>query len=72
MSRICKITKKKTIFGNKRSHAMNARRRKFKPNIQKYKLWVPIIKRFVSIKISTKGIREINKKGIDKVFKNYF
>ncbi|WP_343190001.1 50S ribosomal protein L28 [Buchnera aphidicola] len=72
MSKICKITKKKTIFGNKRSHAMNSKRRKFKANIKKHKFWIPNIKKFVRIKISTKGIREINKKGIEKIFKKYF
>ncbi|BGI51304.1 MAG: 50S ribosomal protein L28 [Buchnera aphidicola (Ceratovacuna japonica)] len=72
MSKICKITKKKTMFGNKRSHAMNAKRRKFKSNIHKHKFWVPSINRFIKIKTSTKGIRLINKKGIDAIFKKYF
>ncbi|WP_343154838.1 50S ribosomal protein L28 [Buchnera aphidicola (Pseudoregma panicola)] len=72
MSKICKITKKKTLFGNKRSHAMNSNRRKFKPNIHNHKFWVPSINKFIKIKISAKGIRQINKEGIEKIFKNYF
>ncbi|WP_343188272.1 50S ribosomal protein L28 [Buchnera aphidicola (Ceratoglyphina bambusae)] len=72
MSKICQITKKKTMFGNKRSHAMNSTKRMFKANIQKHKFWIPKIKKFIKIKISSKGIREINKKGIDYIFKKYF
>ncbi|QJC33853.1 50S ribosomal protein L28 [Enterobacteriaceae endosymbiont of Donacia provostii] len=67
MTKICQITKKKTIKGNKRSHAMNATKRKFLPNIHYHKFWLAKEKRFIKLKISSKGIRLINKKGIENI-----
>ncbi|OQM34061.1 50S ribosomal protein L28 [bacterium endosymbiont of Pedicinus badii] len=65
MSKICIITKKKPLFGNRRSHAMNATKRKFFPNLQVRKFWSSEKNRFFKIKVSTKGIRIIDKKGFD-------
>ncbi|NIH16744.1 MAG: 50S ribosomal protein L28 [Buchnera aphidicola (Periphyllus lyropictus)] len=70
MSRKCKITGKKTIFGNNRSHALNATKRKFKINLKTHKFWIKKEKKFIKLKLSTKGIRLINKKGIENVLKN--
>jgi len=64
MSKICQITKRKSMTGNNRSHAMNATKRKFFLNLKMHKFWIPSEKRFIKLKISTKGIREIEKKGI--------
>ncbi|QJC33447.1 50S ribosomal protein L28 [Enterobacteriaceae endosymbiont of Donacia clavipes] len=72
MTKICKITGKKTIKGNNRSHAMNATRRKFLPNIHYHKFWIEKKKKFITLRISTKGMRLINKKGIENInFYNY-
>ncbi|CAL4318497.1 50S ribosomal protein L28 [Buchnera aphidicola] len=70
MSKICQLTKKKSMFGNKRSHALNSSKRRFYPNIKKKKFWSFDKKRFVKLKISNKGTRIINKKGIDTILKN--
>lgn len=72
MSRICRITGKKPMNGNKRSHAMNASKRWFKPNIQTHRFWSDRTNRFLSMRVSTKGIRLIDKYGIDRFLSIYF
>lgn len=67
MSRICQVTGKKPLVGNNRSHAMNATKRRFLPNLQTHRFWVESEKRFVKLRISAKGMRTIDKKGIDAV-----
>ena len=67
MSRVCQITGKRPIVGNNVSHANNKTKRRFLPNIQEHKFWVEAEKRFVKLKISTKGMRIIDKLGIEKV-----
>ncbi|CAL4318405.1 50S ribosomal protein L28 [Buchnera aphidicola (Pterocallis alni)] len=69
MSNICTITKKKSMFGNNRSHAMNATKKKFLPNLQYKKFWHSKIQKFIKLKVSTKGIRIIDKKGIEYFIK---
>ena len=70
MSRVCQVTGKKPMFGNNVSHAKNKTRRRFNINLQKKKFWVPDEKRFVTLKLSTRGIRIIDKKGISSVIKD--
>lgn len=67
MSRVCQVTGKRPIVGNNRSHAMNATKRRFLPNLQTHRFWVENEKRFVKLRISVKGMRIIDKKGIDAV-----
>ncbi|HBN13558.1 50S ribosomal protein L28 [Pseudohongiella sp. SYSU M77423] len=67
MSNVCMVTGKKPITGNNVSHAHNKTRRRFVPNIQTHRFWVESEKRFVKLKVSTKGMRTIDKKGIDAV-----
>lgn len=67
MSNVCQITGKRPVTGNNRSHANNATKRRFLPNIHSHRFWVESEKRFVKLKISTKGMRIIDKKGIDAV-----
>ncbi|MCX8601994.1 MULTISPECIES: 50S ribosomal protein L28 [unclassified Gilliamella] len=67
MSRVCQVTGKKPLVGNNRSHAMNATKRRFLPNLQTHRFWVESEKRFVKLRISAKGMRTIDKKGIDAV-----
>ncbi len=70
MSRICDVTGKKPMFGNNVSHAHNKSRRRFNINLQKKKFWLPEEKRFITLKISTRGMRIIDKKGISRVVKD--
>lgn len=67
MSKYCLITKKRSIVGNHRSHAMNAVKRKFFPNLHVRRFWVEKENRFIKLRVSTKGIRTIDKKGIENV-----
>jgi len=67
MSRVCQVTGKKPLVGNNRSHAMNATKRRFLPNLQTHRFWVESEKRFVKLRVSAKGMRTIDKKGIDTV-----
>ncbi|KAA3639622.1 MAG: 50S ribosomal protein L28 [Proteobacteria bacterium] len=67
MSRVCQVTGKKTVMGNNVSHAMNKTRRRFLPNIQIHRFWVESENRWVRLRVSAKGMRVIDKKGIDAV-----
>ncbi|MBW8191214.1 50S ribosomal protein L28 [Neiella marina] len=67
MSKVCQVTGKRPVTGNNRSHAKNATKRRFLPNLQSHRFWVESEKRFVKLRISTKGMRIIDKKGIDVV-----
>ncbi len=67
MSRVCQITGKRTTRGNNVSHANNKTRRSFQPNLHYRKFWVQSEKRWVRLRISCKGLRIIDKKGIDLV-----
>ena len=67
MSRICQITGKKVMVGNNVSHANNKTKRKFYPNLQTKKFFVPETGETVILKVSAKAIRTINKKGIAAV-----
>ena len=64
MSRICDLTGKKVISGNNISHSHKKTKRKFYPNLQKKKFFVPETGEWVTLKVSTSAIRTINKKGI--------
>ena len=67
MSRVCMVTGKRTSVGNNVSHAKNRTKRRFYPNLQVRKFWVASEKRWVKLKVSTRGIRTIDKNGIDHV-----
>ncbi|MDX1302658.1 50S ribosomal protein L28 [Pseudomonadota bacterium] len=67
MSRVCQVTGKRPVTGNNRSHARNATKRRFLPNLQTHRFWVEGEKRFVKLRLSAKGMRIIDKKGIDIV-----
>ncbi|CAL4318919.1 50S ribosomal protein L28 [Buchnera aphidicola (Protaphis terricola)] len=69
MSRICQITGKKRMIGNNRSRALNATKRKFLPNIQNHRFWIPEKKQFIKLRLSAHGIRCINKNGIESIIK---
>ena len=67
MSRVCQVTGKKPVSGNNVSHANNRTRRRFLPNLHTHKFWVESEKRWVKIRLSTNGMRIIDKNGIDAV-----
>lgn len=67
MSRVCMVTGKKPVTGNNVSHAHNKTRRRFSPNIHFHRFWVESEKRFVKLRVSTKGMRIIDKLGIEAV-----
>ncbi len=69
MARVCDITGKKTQVGNKVSHSNNKTKRKFYPNLQKKKFFIAEENKWVTLKVSTSGLRTINKKGITAVIK---
>jgi large subunit ribosomal protein L28 len=67
MSRVCEITGKKPAVGNRVSHANNKKRRRFLPNLHTQRFWLEGEKRWVSLRVSTAGMRTIEKKGIEVV-----
>jgi large subunit ribosomal protein L28 len=67
MARVCQVTGKKPMSGHNVSHANNKTKRRFLPNIRYHRFWVESEKRFVRLRVSTRGMRIIDKKGIDAV-----
>jgi large subunit ribosomal protein L28 len=67
MSRVCQITGKRPMTGNTVSHANNRRRRRFLPNLHVQRFWLESERRFVSLRVSTRGLRTIEKKGVESV-----
>ncbi len=67
MPRVCQVTGKRTVAGNNVSHAHNKTRRRFLPNLHYRRFWVAAEKRWVRLRISRKGLRIIDKKGIETV-----
>ena len=67
MSRVCDITGKGPTTGNRVSHANNKRRRRFLPNLHSQRFWLESEKRWVSLRVSTHGLRTIEKRGIEAV-----
>ena len=69
MARVCQITGKRPQVGNNVSHANNKTKRRFYPNLQKKRFYIPEEDRWVTLKVSTKAIKTINKLGITAVLK---
>ena len=67
MSKICQVTGKTPMSGNNVSKAINKPRRRFMPNLHKHRFWVESENRYVSLNVSAKGLRVIDKKGIELV-----
>ncbi len=67
MSKVCQITGKRPMSGNTVSHANNRKRRRFLPNLHAQRFWLEEQKRWVTLRVSGKGLRTIEKKGIDAV-----
>jgi len=69
MSRVCQVTGKKPASGNNVSHAHNKTRRRFLPNLHSHRFWIESEQRWVRLRVSTKGMRIIDKIGIESVLK---
>lgn len=67
MSKVCQVTGKRPQSGNNVSHAHNKTRRRFLPNLHSKRFWLEGERRFVRLRISQKGLRIIDKHGIEKV-----
>lgn len=67
MSRVCQVTGKGPMTGNNVSHAHNKTRRRFLPNLHTHRFWVESEKRWVKLRVSSHGMRIIDKCGIDNV-----
>lgn len=69
MSQVCQVTGKRPMAGNNVSHANNKTKRRFIPNLQEHRYWLEDEKRYIKLRVSTKGMRTIDKKGIEQVLK---
>jgi large subunit ribosomal protein L28 len=67
MARVCQVTGKRPQKGNHVSHANNKTRRRFFPNLQYRRFWLESEKRWIRLRISQKGLRTIDKKGVEVV-----
>ena len=67
MARVCQVTGKGPMVGNNVSHANNKTKRRFMPNLQYRRFWVESENRFVRLRVTSSGLRTIDKKGIDVV-----
>jgi len=67
MSRVCQVTGKRPASGNNVSHANNKTRRRFLPNLHSRRFWSESENRWVRLRVSTKGLRIIDKKGFDTI-----
>lgn len=70
MSRVCQVTGKKPLTGHHVSHANNKTKRRFLPNLHVHRFWVESENRWVKLRVSNKGMRLIDKKGIDAVLQD--
>ena len=70
MSRVCELTGKKAMVGNNVSHALNRTKRKFNANLIKKRFFIPEEDKWVTLKVSTTALKNINKLGISAVLKD--
>jgi large subunit ribosomal protein L28 len=70
MSQICQVTGKRPLVGHNVSHANNKTKRRFNPNLQEHRFWLESEGRYVKLRVSAKGMRIIDKKGIEQVLKD--
>ena len=70
MSRVCQVTGKSPMTGHNVSHLNIKSKRRFLPNLHSHRFWVESENRWVKLRVSTKGLRIIDKRGIDAVLKD--
>ena len=66
MAKVCPITGKRPQFGNKVSHANNKTKRRWEPNLQWKRIWIPSDKRFIRIRVSARALRTMRKVGAER------
>jgi large subunit ribosomal protein L28 len=69
MAKVCQVTGKRPMSGNSVSHANNKTKRRFEPNLHDQRFWVPSEKKFITLRVSAKAIKTIDKLGIEKVLR---
>ena len=67
MSKVCQVTGKRPAVGHNVSHANNTTKRRFEPNLHRHRFWSEAEKRFLTLRVSAKGMRIIDKLGLDAV-----
>ena len=67
MSQVCQVTGRALTFGNNVSHSHRRTRRRFDVNIQRKRYWVPSLGRTVTLRVSARGIKTIDRRGIESV-----
>lgn len=70
MARVCQVTGKRPMSGNNVSHANNRTKRRFKPNLQKRRFWLEKEKRFITLRVSARAMRTIDKRGLEVVLQD--
>ena len=70
MSRVCELTGKRAMFGNKVSHALNRSKRRFNVNLLKKRLYIPEEDKWITLKVSASALKTINKIGIFAAIKD--
>lgn len=70
MSQVCQVTGKRPMVGNNVSHAHNKTKRRFLPNLHRRRFWVESENRWVKLRVSRKGLRIIDRLGIEKVLQD--
>ena len=69
MAKVCQVTGKRPMSGNSVSHANNKTKRRFEPNLHDQRFWVASEKKFITLRVSAKAIKTIDKVGIDRVLR---
>jgi large subunit ribosomal protein L28 len=69
MTKVCQVTGKRPVSGNNVSHAHNKTKRRFLPNLHKRRIWIPSESRYITLRVSARGLRTIDKIGIEAVLK---
>ena len=69
MAKVCQVTGKKPMSGNRVSHANNKTKRRFLPNLHDQRFWVPSEKRWIRLRVSAKAMKTIDKNGIEQVLR---
>ncbi|MGD8396719.1 MAG: 50S ribosomal protein L28 [Candidatus Eiseniibacteriota bacterium] len=70
MSRRCQLTGKRPLVGNRVSHAQNKTKRRQLPNLQWKRIYVPELNRWLRLRVSTRALRTLNKKGLMRFLKD--
>ncbi len=70
MSNVCELTGTRVMTGNNVSHANNRTRRRWKPNLQKRRVWIPEEKKWITIKATARAFRTLDKKGLKAMLKD--